>query len=319
MHHGKITKDIAAGLQVLRRRIKRANIPSSKLDETLNIATWNIREFGKRKRRPASLHYIAEIIGQFDLVSIVELRDDVSDLAEVMRYLGPYWDVVFSDYITDSGGNHERIGMVYDRRAVTFTGLASNANAPRKKVGGEYIPKVSFWRPPYLASFRAGNFDFILLATHVRWGGDNEKARLPELTLLADWVGAREKERFVFDKDLIVLGDFNIPDRESPLFKAITRRGLKVPDALLGTHGTNLAADKRYDQILHLQAFTKSFTNHGGSLDFFQKDYKSLYPRAGLSQLEFTFEMSDHLPLWVQINTDNDDEQLDQILNPKKR
>ncbi len=27
----------------------------------------------------ASLHYIAEIVGQFDLVSVVELRDDLRD------------------------------------------------------------------------------------------------------------------------------------------------------------------------------------------------------------------------------------------------
>jgi hypothetical protein len=37
------------------------------------------------------------------------------------------------------------------------------------------------------------------------------------------------------------------------------------------------------------------------------------------TELEFTFQMSDHLPLWVQINTDNDKEKLDQILNPKRR
>ena len=52
-------------------RIAAAAIPSSKLDESLNIATWNIREFGRRPRLDASLHYIAEIIGQFDLVAVV--------------------------------------------------------------------------------------------------------------------------------------------------------------------------------------------------------------------------------------------------------
>src|SRR5262249_51180324 len=157
-----------------------------------------------------------------------------------------------------------RVGIVFDRRAATFTGLASNAHGPREKVGNEYVGKVSFWRPPYLASFRAGNFDFVLLAAHVRWGGDDENVRLPELQLLADWVATREKERFTFDKDLIVLGDFNIPSVDSPLFKAITRRGLRIPEALLGTHGTNLAADKRYDQILHLPKYTENFSNHGG-------------------------------------------------------
>jgi hypothetical protein len=29
---------------------------------------------------------------------------------------------------------------------------------------------------------------------------------------------------------------------------------------------------------------------------------------------KFTYQMSDHLPLWIQINTDNDAQQLRQII-----
>ncbi|MFN9704495.1 MAG: hypothetical protein ACK595_06695 [Planctomycetota bacterium] len=49
------------------------------------------------------------------------------DLAEVTQFLGPYWKVVFSDYIQDAGGNRERVAFVYDQRAVAFTGLVSTA------------------------------------------------------------------------------------------------------------------------------------------------------------------------------------------------
>jgi hypothetical protein len=73
MHHGQVPADIAQGLLELQKRIEAAKIPPSKLDETITLATWNIREFGKKRRRLASLHYIAEIIGQFDLVCVVEL------------------------------------------------------------------------------------------------------------------------------------------------------------------------------------------------------------------------------------------------------
>ena len=83
MNHGNISATLAKGLKALRSRIDKANIPSSKLDETLNIATWNIREFGKVKRTEAAVHYIAEILGQFDLISLVELRDNLSDLRRV--------------------------------------------------------------------------------------------------------------------------------------------------------------------------------------------------------------------------------------------
>lgn len=148
MFHGKIDKVTAKGLKALRSRIKAAKIPSSKLDETLNIATWNIREFGKKSRSEPAIHYIAEIIGQFDLVSIVELRDDLTDLGRVLKILGPYWHAVYSDMIPDAGGNRERIGFIYDKRAVAFTGLAASANPPRKKTGAEYVPEFTWWRVP---------------------------------------------------------------------------------------------------------------------------------------------------------------------------
>ena len=50
MHHGPVSPEIAAGLLVLRERIAAAKIPPSKLDESINIAVWNIREFGKVHR-----------------------------------------------------------------------------------------------------------------------------------------------------------------------------------------------------------------------------------------------------------------------------
>src|SRR5262249_58375437 len=104
MNHGTVSPEIAKGLKVLRSRITKAQIPSSKLDETLNIATWNIREFGKKKRSEAAIHYIAEILGQFDLVSIAELRDNLGDLGRVLAILGPYWRGVYFRCLRDAGG-----------------------------------------------------------------------------------------------------------------------------------------------------------------------------------------------------------------------
>lgn len=97
MHHGPVSPEIAKGLLALKQRIEAAKIPPSKLDETANIAIWNIREFGKVRRTRPALHYIAEILGQFDLIALVELRDDLSDMAKVMRFLGRYWQIVYSD------------------------------------------------------------------------------------------------------------------------------------------------------------------------------------------------------------------------------
>lgn len=315
MHHGTVSEDIAKGLIALKERITAAKIPSSKLDETINIATWNIREFGRKSRSKAAIHYIAEILGQFDLIGVVELRDNLSDLGRVLEILGPYWCAVYSDAIPDAGGNRERIAYVYDKRAVIFNGLAAEANEPRKKKGFEYLPEESFWRAPYMASFKSGNFDFVAFTVHVRWG-DSLVERQGELELLADWIEGKRLEESKEDKDIIVMGDFNIPSKTSALFAAITKHGLQIPKALAGlNHGSNLEKDKRYDQILHYAQFPETFTNAGGVLDFYidEAHIAELFP-GGMTKTDFTYQMSDHLPLWMQINTDIDGFQLEQII-----
>ena len=312
MNHGSVSKEIARGLVELQARIEKAEIPSSKIDETLNIATWNIRDFGKKARTEAAIHYIAEILGQFDLITIIELRDDLADHGKVLTVLGPYWGAVYSDMIPDPGGNRERIAFIYDKRAVIFNGLAAEADPPREKKGQEYLSKISWWRSPYMASFRSGNFDFVVLAAHIRWG-KNGASRKGELQLLADWVDAKRKEKHHADKDIIVMGDFNIPSLDSDLFDAITSKGLRIPESLRGLDfGTNLARNKRYDQILQYPIYPENFTDRGGILDFYADNIEALFP--GMSKQKFTFQISDHLPLWMQVNTDIADQLLDQII-----
>ena len=327
MHHGDVSPQVAQGLLALRARIDAAKIPPSKLDQTINLAVWNIREFGKKRRTDAALHYIGEILGQFDLVALVELRDDLNDLGCVLRYLGEYWEVVYSDWQTDDGGNNERIAFLYDRRAVIFNGLAAEVDAPRAKKETEFLSNHSFWRAPYMCSFRAGNFDFIAIATHARWG-DSIPGRQAELQLLADWVDTRFKNKFVEDHDLIVMGDFNVPQIGDKLFKALTSRGLMVPKPLLKLTvgdriigGSNLGGDARYDQILHLPTLPENFTNAGGALDFFIDDahIEELFPGKKYTRDKFTFQMSDHLPLWIQVRTDIDGFRLGQIVQEGRK
>src|SRR6266704_1251317 len=261
MNHGNISPEIAKGLKVLQSRIAKAAIPSSKLDETLNIATWNIREFGKKARSAAAVHYIAEILGQFELISIAELRDNLTDLGRVLEVLGPTWRVIYSDALRDSGGNNERVGFVYDKRAVAFSGFAATANPPREKVGNLYLTKFDWWREPFMASFSAGSFDFVFLAAHAQWG--TPAGRLVELQSLAEWI------------DL-----------------------------------------KRYDQILHYPGYPENFSNQAGVVDFYAGNSKELFP--DLEKTAFTFQMSDHLPLWMQVNTNIEGQKLDEIIRAGK-
>ena len=47
-------------------------------------------------------------------------------------------------------------------------------------------------------------------------------------------------------------------------------------------------------------------------LDFYANDHKPLFP--DLTKDKFTYQLSDHLPLWMQINTDIDGFKLEQIV-----
>jgi hypothetical protein len=322
MHHGKVSTEIAAGLLALKERIKAAKIPASMLDETVNIAAWNIREFGRVRRTDAAVHYIAEIIGQFDLVAVVEFRSNLEDLGRVMSYLGDSWKVVFSDWTDDRGGNDERTAFLYDRRAVIHNGLAAEIGPPRVKKGQEWVTEQSFWRSPYLCSFRAGNFDFLALAMHARWG-DSLEARRGELQGISNWIKKQFQAKYVEDHDLIVFGDFNTPSLDDDIFASLVSCGLKIPNPLIKLRvgdraigGSNLGKNARYDQILHLPTVPENFTNAGGALDFHIADSKiqELFPGKGYTREKFTFQLSDHFPVWIQIKTNIETFRLNQII-----
>jgi len=76
-----------------------------------------------------------------------------------------------------------------------------------------------------------------------------------------------------------------------------------MPKALLGEHGSDLAQNKRYDQILCLPSEGRHFAGLGGTVDFYAGGIAKLFPGEWLGKREFTYEMRDHLPLWVQVRT----------------
>jgi len=330
MFMDSIDADTAKRLQTLKKRIEKAKIPSSKLDETLNVAAWNVRDFGKNRRTKAAKYFLAEIMNQFDLIALTEVRDNLKDFLDVKDILGPYWKFVVSDFRPDRAGNRERVAYLYDERMCQFTGLAAEADPPRKREkispdeDSDYRSKYTWWRSPYMASFKAGNFDFTLLTAHMRWG-NSESEREAALENLADWIEKRRKNSSVFDKDIIVMGDFNIPKVGDSLYKALTKHGLRMPKALGTVKFTNVAgytkpsSGKAYDQILHYSYSAKSFTENGGILDFMgsKNGHKALFP--DLTKTKFTYQLSDHFPLWLQIDCDIDGVHLDSVINRSKR
>ncbi len=82
-----------------------------------------------------------------------------------------------------------------------------------------------------------------------------------------------------------------------------------------------MGRNTRQRQILHLPTLKKRFSNVGGTLDSFGSDasIKKLFPDKDYTREKFSFPLSDHFPLWVQMKTDIDGERLNQIVQGGKK
>lgn len=79
-----------------------------------------------------------------------------------------------------------------------------------------------------MASFRAGRLDFVLLAAHVRWGA-TVAGRREELAAVVEWIVGRTKEAYFAEKDVLVVGDFNV--------QAVDGRDDQPAQSLVRCHG----------------------------------------------------------------------------------
>jgi hypothetical protein len=318
------------GLQRLRPALAEA-IPRRTATDTLLLATWNIREFDAGKygyRGDEPYYYIAEILSQFDLIAIQEVRDGLYPLQRLQRLLGDGWDFLVTDVTLGTSGNAERMAYLYDRRKVRFTGLAAEMVLPRRKNAPE--EPVQLARSPYIAGFRAGWAYLTLATVHIYYGRGIalDPRRLAEITAFSKTI-ARNATRLSsapqyepgkppLPDNLFMLGDFNIFNRRDVTMEAITQAGFIVPDELNAIPGSNVAKNKHYDQIAYYKRLTRlTPTGKAGVFDFFEHVYRledeAAYAderaeKPGQSFKDWrTYRISDHLPMWIELGIDDAD------------
>ena len=329
--------------------------------KTLNLATWNIREFDSSKygkRTKESLHYIAEIISHFDLVAVQEIREDLSALNEVMWILGDQdWKYLVTDVTEGAAGNSERMAFIYDTRKVKPTGLVGEVVLPPKK----NQPVRQFARSPFLVGFQAGWFKFSLCTVHIYYGSSTaeDPQRVQEIDELAGFLAKRAKkyrERYHAHEycNIGLLGDFNIFEITDKTYAALLKHGFVVPQECVGLR-TNIGRQRRsFDQIAFLEHDKDVRPGAAGVFNFYKtvyrpedqgtyrhamartiKDSNANKPQSKRSD-EYdarsdkrkksyynswkTFQMSDHLPLWVELSIDFSHEYLERkTKKPKKK
>jgi endonuclease/exonuclease/phosphatase family metal-dependent hydrolase len=311
--------EVAAELAELAAQLD-DEIPARTLDRNLLVATWNIRSFsgltekwisGKNDSPRRDLHAvscIAEIVSRFDVVALQELQGDLRALRVLLQALGPAWGLILTDVTKGDVGNRERIGFVFDTRRVTLSGLACELVVPPEDLdsGDPDALGRQFARTPYAVGFRSLNYSFTLVALHVIWG-DDEQERFRELKAIADWMVDWARDKNAWDRNLIVLGDFNIASEGSDMFKAFTSTGLQVPDDLRlvrrSIFDDPANPERYYDQIAWFAGqggappLSMRYVT-GGSFDFTRVALRS----RKLSKSSLSFRISDHLPLWAEFS-----------------
>jgi len=283
---------VADHLLALRGSLDR-NIPAKDLDETLLLATWNIRDFDKKnrkgfgKRSKESLFYIAEILSRFDFVAVQEVNR-LDEWEEVMNILGPDFDYIATDVThTSLGGNGERLLYLFDRRKVRHENIAGEIVLPSNmeiSTAGSSVTK-QFRRSPFVASFQSGWQKFDICTVHIYFGqdyGDKLDQRVQEIESVAEFFGEHANLRIRDGRALILLGDFNVVSPEHKTMQALEAAGFRVPNTL--RRKTNILGTKYYDQIAfktddHILEYIERDAedprdSNAGSYDFFRVIYR---------------------------------------------
>ena len=281
------TFDLEMERQALLTNKSARHIPS-KTASTLLAATWNMTNFGLQKRSD----------------------DDLSDLRKLMAFLPNSYAIIISDI----GGNAERAGFIYDSSKLERLELAAEvAVAPSqqryirmKGVSGTFS---GFARNPYAVAFKAGAIAFTAVSAHLFFGSHtyyNEDRRTLETYALARWTDQRHKSSGAYSKNILVMGDLNlpIPDKSSSVYRALKAKRLILPKHSTSM-GSNLAGNKAYDQVaFHARGMQNFHTDRSGVLDF---DRAPFFSDAWSISKEYfnaavKYHIADPRPLWVEFN-----------------
>ncbi len=228
------------------------------------------------------------------------------------------------------------VTLTDDRRIVlpegTQVGLPKDVmiKLPRNSIVGDTL---QFARTPFLVSFQAGWLKINLCTVHIYYGEGRAgmKRRKEEIHQVTKFLAGRAAKENDFDPDsfFVLLGDFNIVGRSHATMAALKTNGFEVPEELESLPGTNVKKDKYYDQIAywagvngHPDSITRVEVSRAGVFDFFETVYRhqdeAIYKeklgQAAGKKWDYaqwrTFQMSDHLPMWVELRIDFGDDYL---------
>ena len=261
----------------------------------LRLAAWNIRIMSNKSRTDAELKAIARTLADYDFIAIVELRDEavLKRTRRILAQMGKTYQYQFSP--TVGRGSKERYAFLYKPEVVSVVRA------------GELYPdmadsKDDFARDPYWASFRAGEFDFSVIAVHVIWG-KKVGPRKAEVKALAD-VYRYVQEANGAEDDVLLLGDFNRNPTDTESYRPIMAfpsmtRLFQFPQK------SHIRDSSLYDNIFFQKKYLTEYLNKSGIDKFDETDFGNNDKAANLA-------VSDHRPIWAVFSTKIDDDGSDE-------
>jgi len=315
-------------------------VPQKTVDRNILLATWNIKEFGHiSERLPESHYYIAEIINAFDIVAVQEIKSGLDGLEKVMRLLGSDWSYIITDITEGSSGNKERSGFIFDTRRIQHSGLSGEL-VISPEVNEDAIVK-QLKRTPTITGFTSGWKKFSIVSLHLHPGEKNASGDKPsdhdfrkeEVRMLMEIIRDKLDSNLLWSQNLMILGDTNLYEDDDDIVELITDEGFKECTGLIGKP-TNTSGNQIYDRIfLNVDDYYKLIEDENGVekgdvFDLFEyvftdeqrpqyhdfmlahkNDPSNLTDDDAFDSYYHRYwkrnQMSDHLPVWIEIEADS--------------
>jgi hypothetical protein len=167
--------------------------------DTISIATFNIRIFSNNSRDDEELYQICNLFKEFDFIAIQEVRD-TQILDRTVSLLKNQFNLNYNYLASD------RVGMERSKEIYAYL-YRTDKVKPLKNFGLYHDAEDHFIREPFVAMFKAGEFDFYAINMH-SISGDIVGVRRFEAKNLAR-VYAVGQSRDI-ENDVLLMGEYNL-------------------------------------------------------------------------------------------------------------